>query len=227
MLRGPKHSVAVVLSGYEVESDSSFAFVDRLREGADKALRAEHYWISESEMYKELKDGFPQELLLLTLLTILSIFIIVALNFRSVLTPIPLIMTVLSGVYANVWASGLGGSSMYYLSYLIVQGILMGATIDYSILFTSCFLSSRQELGTRGALEAAYRASSHSILTSGVILALVPLVMSLTMPDLLVASILRSLSLGAFAVLILILFFLPGVLALLDPLIKYRKKFQK
>lgn len=226
MLRGPRHSVAVVLNEYEIESDASFAFVDRLRASADQALQEEHYWISESEMYKELKDGFPEELLLLTLLTILSIYIIVAINFRSVLTPIPLIMTVLAGVYANVWASGLGGHSMYYLSYLIVQGILMGATIDYSILFTSCFLSSRQASGPRGALEAAYRASSHSILTSGVILALVPLVMSFTMPDMLVASILRSLSLGAFAVLILILFLLPGVLALLDPLIKYRKKFR-
>ena len=178
-------------------------------------------------MYKELKDGFPQELLLLTLLTVLSIFLIVALNFRSLLIPVPLIMTVLAGIYANVWASGLGGRSMYYLSYLIVQGILMGATIDYSILFTSNYLSARRFAPPKESLESAYRASSHSILTSGVILSLVPLAMSFTMQDVLVASILSSLSLGAFAVLILILFLLPGVLALLDPILKARRNFFK
>ena len=226
-LRGEKYSAAAVLSGYEVESDSSFAYVERVNALADRALQQEHYWVGESEMYKELKDGFPQELLLLTLLTVLSIFFIVAINFRSVLTPIPLVMTVLAGVYANVWASGLGGRSMYYLSYLIVQGILMGATIDYSILFTNCYLFSRQRLGAQGALEAAFNGSSHSILTSGTILAFAPLVMSFTMPDLLVASILKSLSLGALAALLFILFLLPGVLACLDPLIKPRKKFRK
>ena len=225
-LRGEKYSAAAVLSGYEVESDSSFAYVERVNVLADNALQQEHYWVGESEMYKELKDGFPKELLLLTLLTVLSIFIIVAINFRSALIPIPLVMTVLAGVYANVWASGLGGRSMYYLSYLIVQGILMGATIDYSILFTTCYLASRQKLGSRGALEAAFNGSSHSILTSGTILAFAPLVMSFTMPDLLVASILKSLSLGALAALLFILFLLPGVLACLDPLIKPRKKFR-
>ena len=223
-LRGAQHSAAIVLTSHEVESVASFAFVDELHAAADRVLQQDHYWIGESEMYKELKDGFPKELLLLTLLTVLSIFLIVALNFRSVLIPIPLIMTVLSGVYANVWASGFGGGSMYYLSYLIVQGILMGATIDYSILFTACYRSSRQTMEPLPALEAAYKGSSHSILTSGIILALVPVVMSLTMPDPIVASILKSLSLGAFAVLLFMIFLLPGVLACLDPVLKYRGK---
>ena len=135
-LRGEQYSGAVILNGYPVESDSTFDFVDRLRSLADANLTGPHYWIGESEMYKELKEGFPQELLLLTLLTVLSIFLIVAINFRSVFIPIPLVMTIMSGVYVNIWASGLGGNTMYYLSYLIIQGILMGATIDYTILFT-------------------------------------------------------------------------------------------
>ena len=227
VLQGEKHSAAAVLTTYEVESEDSFAFIERIQSLTDEKLSTDAYWVGESEMYKEIKDGFPQELLLLTLLTVLSIFIIVALNFRSVLVPIPLIMTVLSGVYINVWASGLGGQSMYYLAYLIVQGILMGATIDYSILFTSYYLGNRQNIGPLAALEAAYKGSSHSILTSGSILAVVPLAMSFTMPDVIVASILKSLSIGAFAVLFFIIFLLPGVLALLDVILKPRKKFQK
>ncbi len=225
-LRGPKHSAAVLLTTYEVESEKSFAFVDSLR-AYDDALKGDHYWVSESEMYKELKDGFPKELLLLTILTILALYLIVGFNFRSVLIPIPLIMTVLTGVYANVFAGGFGGNGIYYLAYLIVQGILMGATIDYSILFTTCFLYGRQSDDLQGAIEAAYKGSSHSILTSGLILAIVPFAMSFTMQDPLVASILKNLSIGAAVVLVFIFWLLPGVLATLNKLMKSRKKFQK
>lgn len=221
--RGPEYSAAVVLSGYERESAASFAFVDRLESLAAEALQGQHYWVGESRMYKELKDGFHRELLLLTLLTVLSIFLIVAFNFRSLVIPIPLVMTIMGGIYVNVWASGLGGNTLYYLAYLIVQSILMGATIDYTILFTHYYKQSRREQDVLEALTAAYRESSHSILTSGLILSLVPALMSLVMDDPMIASILKSLFIGAFAILLLVLFLLPGVIAALDRILHFRK----
>ena len=222
MLRGKDYSAAAILSDYEPESEPTFDYVLRARAAADEALAKPHYWIGESQMYKELKDGFPREVLLLTLLTALSIFLIVALTFRSVLVPFPLVMAVLAGVWANVWASGLGGNTLYYLAYLIVQGILMGATIDYSILFTSYYLNARKSADRKGALEAAYKGSSHSILTSGLILACVPYVMKLALTAPMISAILSSLSIGAAAILIIILFLLPGVLAAIDPILRKR-----
>ena len=222
MLRGKDYSAAAILSDYEPESEPTFDYVLRARAAADEALAKPHYWIGESQMYKELKDGFPREVLLLTLLTALSIFLIVALTFRSVLVPFPLVMAVLAGVWANVWASGLGGNTLYYLAYLIVQGILMGATIDYSILFTSYYLNARKSADRKGALEAAYKGSSHSILTSGLILACVPYVMKLALTDPMISAILSSLSIGAAAILVIILFLLPGVLAAIDPILRKR-----
>ena len=170
----------------------------------------------------KLQEGFPSELLLLTLLTVLSIFVIVALNFRSLFIPVPLVMTILSGVYVNIWASGLGGHTMYYLSYLIIQGILMGATIDYTILITHYYLEARRKADIPSALSDAYKGASHSVLTSGLILIIVPAVMSVIMKDPMISSILSSLSMGALAVVLLILLVLPGVIAALDPLITRR-----
>ena len=63
------------------------------------------------------------------------------------------------------------------------------------------------------ALETAYRGASHSILTSGLILSLVPFAMIVVLKDPMLVMILRSIGTGAFAVLLLILFILPGVLA--------------
>ena len=226
-LKGQNFSGAIALNNLPVESESTSVMIDRSRKLADESLLGPHYWISEAEMYRELQEGFPSELLLLTVLTVLSIFLIVAFNFRSVLIPIPLVMTIMAGVYVNIWASGLGGNTMYYLSYLIIQGILMGATIDYTILFTHYYLEHRQKADISSALSKAYQDSSHSILTSGLILTIVPFVMHVVMKDPMISAILRSLSIGAFAVLILILFVLPGVLATLDPLMKKRNDRSK
>jgi len=223
ILRGNGWSAAVVMSEYEVEGDESFAYIERTHAKADAALEAPHYWIGASEMYKELKDGFPAEVTLLTLLTVLSIFLIVAFTFRSVLIPIPLVLTVLTGIYAEVWAVGAGGQTMYFISYLIVQGILMGATIDYSILFTSCYLRARKTLGVNEALDSAYDTSLRSILTSGLILVLVPFAMSFTMSDAMICSILKSISAGAATILLLILLVLPGVIAALDRIVVPRR----
>ena len=219
-LKGPNFSGAVVMNSLPLEGVSTSTMIDEVRKLADAGLSGPHYWIGEAEMYNELKEGFPSELLLLTLLTVLSIYAIVAVNFRSVFIPVPLVLTILSGVYVNIWASGLGGNSMYYLSYLIIQGILMGATIDYTILFTHYYLEWRRKAVIPTALAEAYQGSSHSILTSGLILIIVPFVMSFIMKDPMIAAILSSLAIGAFAVVSLILFVLPGVMAALDPLMK-------
>ncbi|MBO4467452.1 MAG: MMPL family transporter, partial [Bacteroidales bacterium] len=190
---------------------------------SDNALHGEHYLIGLSVMYKELKDGFQHELLLLTILTVLAIFIIVALAFKSLFIPVLLIITVMSGVYVNVYACGWGGGTMLYISYLIIQGVLMGATIDYSILFTGYYRNCRTIMGIRKSLAVTYYRTVNSIMTSGLIIVLVPLVMSYTVDDKITAAIMHSLSMGALAVILLILFVLPGVLAALDPLVVPRK----
>ena len=223
ILRSDECSLALALTSYPDESPETFDFVERFHNLADNALHGEHYLIGLSVMYKELKDGFQHELLLLTILTVLAIFIIVALAFKSLFIPVLLIITVMSGVYVNVYACGWGGGTMLYISYLIIQGVLMGATIDYSILFTGYYRNCRTIMGIRKSLAVTYYRTVNSIMTSGLIIVLVPLVMSYTVDDKITAAIMHSLSMGALAVIILILFVLPGVLAALDPLVVSRK----
>ena len=224
-LRSPRSSIAALVTDYERESPRTFDFVERVRTMADQQLPGEHYLIGESVMFKELKDGFPSELLLLTLLTVGAIFVIVALTFHSVIIPVLLILTVLSGVYINVYVSGLGGNKMFFLAYLIVQGILMGATIDYSILLTNYYRESRRH-GTaiREALADAYRGAGHTILTSGLIIVLAPTLLFLLIDDPMIAMILKSLAVGALSAILIILLVLPGVLALSDRMIVSKKR---
>lgn len=224
ILRSDECSLALALTSYPDESPETFDFVERFHTLSDNTLQREHYLIGLSVMYKELKDGFKHELLLLTILTVLAIFVIVALAFKSLFIPVLLIITVMSGVYVNVYACGWGGGTMLYISYLIIQGVLMGATIDYSILFTGYYRNCRTIMGIRKSLAVTYYRTVNSIMTSGLIIVLVPLVMSYTVDDKITAAIMHSLSMGALAVIILILFVLPGVLAALDPIVVQRNK---
>lgn len=224
MLRSENWSVAVIVSELPAEGARTFAFLDSVQTQCREQLSAAPYYVGYSVMYKEMKEGFPRELLLLTLLTVGAIFLIVALTFRSLVVPFLLIPTVLSAVWLNVYASGLGGSSMLYIAYLIVQSILMGATIDYSILFTQYYRTARLRLGKAAALQEAYRRSFHAILTSGMILVLTPLVMTYLLSDPMVCTILRCISIGALAAILLIFFVLPATLALMDRWVVKRRQ---
>lgn len=227
MLHSEQNSVALIMTDYEFESPQSFTFVERCKALSDRTLQKAHYLIGESVMYKEFKDEFPRELLILTILTVAAIFIIVLFTFKSFVIPILLIITVLSGVYVNVYVSGLAGNTMYFLAYLITQSILMGATIDYSILFTSYYRKSRLRQGIPESLAAAYNGSCHSILTSGLILTVAPYAMSWMISDAMVACILKSIAVGALVAILIILFILPGMIAIADSLIAPKEALKR
>lgn len=221
MLRKPEWSMAAIVTEYPIESEGTFDFVERTVSDCNDKLGPDNYYlVGESVMYKEMKDGFRKELLFLTLLTIFSIFLIVAFTFKSALIPTILVMTVMTGVNMNVFFSGLGGNTMLYLAYLIVQSILMGATIDYGILFTNYYLEFRHGGQSKAdALKNAYSGSIHTIMTSGLIIIMAPFIMSELLTDPTICSILSSLTFGALSVIFLILFVLPAMLAVADKLV--------
>ena len=159
----------------------------------------------------------------MTLLTIAAIFLIVFFTFRSLLVALLLVATVMTGVFVDVSVSAIGGSSLLYLAYLIVQSILMGAAIDYGILFANYYREKRTTLDIGASLKEAYRGTIHTILTSGLILILVPGAMAVLVDDPTVSSIVQAISIGALATVILVLLVLPGMLAACDRIERKRK----
>ena len=218
-LRSEGYSIATIISDYATESQETFDFIGRLSEKCDETFDGECYLIGESVMYKEMKDGFSHEMMVVTLLTIIVIFITVALTFSSVIVPIFLLLIVMSAVYVSVFVGGLGGQPMNYLAYLVMQSILMGATIDYAILFTDYYREKRMKLPIWKALRKSYKNTIHSIMTSGLILILCPYIMSTLLTDPTISLILRSISVGALSAILLIIFVLPGLLAAFDRIV--------
>ena len=215
-MRGNGYSIAAIISDFADESPETYAFIDKLDSFCNDMLDHEHYTIGESVMFSEMKRGFNRELLVVTLLTILATFLIVAISFRSLLVPAVLVLTVLTGIYVNVVFCGLGGRTMLYLAYLIVQSILMGATIDYGILYTNYYRELRATQTKYEAAGNAYHNSIRTILTSGLLMVVGPGAMALLVDDVTISAIVGCLSVGAFVAILLILLVLPALLVALD-----------
>ena len=113
------------------------------------------------------------------------------------------------------------GDDLYFISILIVQSILMGATIDYAIVYTSYYFEERQKKNIKDALKDAYVNSLHTILSASILI-IVTLIVGL-FPYQIAAKICRTLSFGTICSSVLIIFFLPSLLATFDRFITKKK----
>ena len=209
-------SMLILITDLPDEAPETFEFVDRLDSLGTAMLEHEYYMVGEPVMFSEMKHGFGAEMTRITLLTVLAIFLIIALSFKSLVVPTILVMTVMTAVYVNVIFSGIVSGHMLYIAYLIVQSILMGATIDYGILFTNYYKEFRRTKDEYEASTAAYKGSIRTIMTSGLIMALGPGVMAVLIDDVAISAIVGCLSIGSAVAILLILCVLPGLLVFFD-----------
>jgi len=226
-MKGKNYSLMMLDTSLPLEADETTAFIENLDKEFSENLEGNYYFIGNSPMSYEMQQSFDKELLLITILTAVAIFLVVAITFRSIPIPLILVLLVQCGVYITVTVSGLLGYSVYYLALLVVQCILMGATIDYGILYTNYYRENRKTKPIREAILAAYEGSNHTIFTSGLIMVFVTAVIGFAPVDPTIAQICQTISIGCTAAILLILFMLPGLLAAFDKLTTKEKKKKK
>ena len=215
-LRGNSVSLMMIATLLPVESEETEAFIRELDSVCREKFSGKCYLIGNSVMGVEMKDGFAREQLMITLLTAAAIFAVVALTFRQLLIPLVLVLLVQCGVFLTITTTRLMGYDMYYLAVVIVQCILMGATVDYGILFTNYYRELRKKLDIKEALRESYGRSMHTILTSSLFMIFGTGAIALSPADPTISEICQSISLGAVSAVLLVIFVLPGLLAGLD-----------
>ncbi len=215
-MKGAHYSILSFTTNYPEESDETTAFLAALTDYADAHLSGDYYLIGSSPMVYEMQQSFAGEMRLITMLTAIAIFLVVLFTFRSLLIPLLLVLVVQCGVYLTISTCELIGYHIYYLAMLIVQCILMGATIDYGILFTNCYREARRSCTPREACASAYKTASHTIFTSGLIMIIVTAVIALSPADPTIGQICMTVSIGTAAAVLLISFVLPGLLMAFD-----------
>ena len=201
---------------YADDSDEMDALVTQLRQQASQAWgEGSYYLVGQGPMVQEMRAAFPGEMNFITLITIAAILLIVLLAFRNLFVPILLVATVQGAYSWDMAIVGMAGMEIYYVAMLVVQSILMGAAIDYAILFTTNYREARQAQGVAVALATAYRTSVRTVMMSGSILVLVCLALGLTAGGI-TGQVCLTISLGAACAVVLVMLVLPGTIAALD-----------
>lgn len=217
-LVGERHSRVIINTSYAEESDDTFAFIAGLKSELEANLDGNFYIVGNSAMAYEMNETFPTEMNNITWLTAIAIFIIVAIAFRSLSVPLVLVCVIQCAIFITMGSIYMQGNKIYYLPLLIVQCLLMGATVDYGILYTSYYREFRQMLTKKEAAIASLNHSVHTILTSASILIAVTGVLGfiLRASNPAISEILLIISRGGLASTVLVIFFLPGILLAFD-----------
>ncbi len=224
---GPKHSLFVVNTVFGDGDKDAMAFTKELNQLCKDNLTGDYYLIGSTPMAAEMSGSFRGELNKITLITAIAIFIVVLFTFRNVLIPIILVLLIQCSVYITMFVMNVMGVDMHYLALLIVQSLLMGATIDYAIVFTNFYLEKRSDRPIKEALVSTYKASIRTIMTSGLIMVFITWIMGYVFADPSIGQICHIISIGVVSALVMILCFLPAVLSVLDKFICGKKAYSE
>ncbi len=217
LLIGNNYSRIVLNTNLAPENEETFKFIQNTKDMLGKELD-NFYIIGDSPMAYEMSQTFDDELNLITIITMVAIFIVVLITFKSITIPVILVLTIQTAVYLTMGILSIVGENVYFIAILIVQSILMGATIDYAILYTSYYLENRKTEGIKESIIDSYNKSINTILTSSSILIIVTLIIA-NFASAIAAKICKTISEGTLCSTILILTLLPAVLACCDKFI--------
>ena len=217
LLVGPRHYRALIESNLPAEGDQTFALISDLKSELGPRNKIDYYMVGDSAMAYEMSQTFNDEMNFITILTMLSIFAVVVCTFKSFFVSMLLVLVIQCAVYIVMAYLSLTGSRIFFIALIIVQSILMGATIDYAILFTSYYVENRSyfKMSIRDALISTYNRSINAILTSASILIIVTAIVG-NLATAIAAAVCQAISLGTFCATLIILVLLPALLATLD-----------
>lgn len=171
----------------------------------------------------DMKDITTSDMSRVNTVAIVAVFIVIVLTTRTVLLPLILVFIIEGAIWVNLAMSALTGSSMFYISYLIISSIQLGATVDYAISLSDRYLEARKTREKGKALAHTMHYGSLSILTSGSILTIAGLILGISSTHGVLKELGMLLFKGTLLSMIFVLFALPGFMFLLDKwIMKYR-----
>ncbi len=208
----------------EYEGDETFALVEKIRNTAEKYFPGEWYLAGEGVSTYDLMDTVTKDMVKVNLIAIGAVFVILLLTMKSVILPGLLVLAIETAIWINLSIPYFTGKSIFYIAYLIISSIQLGATVDYAILLTERYRESRQTMKKKDAIVETLSAVTVSILTSGSVLTIIGFLLGIISSHGLLSQLGFFLGKGTLCSLIIVLFALPGMLYLFDGAFVKKKK---
>lgn len=200
-------------------STQAFETVELLRNKVTE-FYFDSYIVSESSSMYDIMKSFTSDTLKINLISFFAVFIVIMFMFKSASIPVLLTTLIQGAIFVTMGINTAFGSPIYFICYLVVMCIQMGATVDYAILLTSRYKEMRLYNNKIDSIKYAFRASLPTILTSGSILVLSSFIVGVVSSISVISALGFLLAQGGAISLLLITFALPQVLLLCDKLIR-------
>ena len=223
-LQSGQYARMVISVDVPYEGDVTFGLVEDIRAVAESYYPGGYYLAGQGVNTYDLMDTVTSDLAKVNLVAIGAVFLVLLLTMRSLWLPVLLVLTIETAIWLNLAVPYFAGTPVFYITYLIISSIQLGATVDYAILLTDRYRENRSGLEPREAMEKTVADTAVSILTSGSVLTVVGLLMGYISSNQLLAQLGLLLGRGAIFSLCAVLFVLPGLLRASDRLVMGRRK---
>ena len=207
----------------DYEGNETFSLVEEIRDTAEDYYPGEWYLAGEGVSTYDLMYTVTSDMVKVNLVAIGAVFLVLLLTMKSLILPVILVLSIETAVWINLAIPYFSDQTIFYIAYLIISSIQLGATVDYAILFTDRYKEMRQTYPKKEAIVRTISAVSVSILTSASVLTVVGFLLGIFSTHGLLSQLGYFLGKGTLCSLTIVLFVLPGLLSLFDRLIVRKK----
>lgn len=218
-LSGENFSRMLVYMNLPIEGDETFAFIDKVHTITAKYYDTS-YFVGDSTSCYDLAASFATDNIIVSVLSVFFVIMILFFTFKNAGLPVLLILVIQGSVWMNFSVSTITGSSIFFLSYLIISSIQMGANIDYAIVISSRYMDLKKEKDIKSAMRGALNFAFPTVLTSGSILASAGFLISQLSTEPAIVSIGTTLCRGTLISMFLVMMVLPEILLLGDCIVE-------
>lgn len=222
-LEGEKYCRMVLTINLSDESAETFTLVENVRAIAEKYYPGDNYLAGKGPTNYDMKASITSDMTVVNLVAIGSVLLILLLTTRMFLLPILLVLCIETAVWLNMAIPYFADQPIYYLAYLIISSVQLGATVDYAILLSGRYQENRERLDKKAAVVQTISDVFVSIMTSGSAMTVVGLLLGYMSTNQLLAQLGIFIGRGAILSLVIVLFVLPGMMYLFDRMVVRKK----
>lgn len=220
-LLGEHYSRILIYLDLPEESPETFAFLQEIHQCAREFYDSEDlYLVGNSTNDYDLSASFSNDNILISILSAVFVIIVLLFTFKSAGLPILLILVIQGSIWMNFSFPYLSKTNLFFMSYLVVSSIQMGANIDYAIVITNRYTSLKKEMPIADAMVEALNQAFPTIVTSGMMLASAGTLIGQLSSDPAISSIGTCLGRGTILSILLVMGVLPQILMLGDMIIE-------
>ena len=212
-LQSEEYSRMLVYLDIPEGGDTLYAFLDTMRCIAQEYYPdGEVYVVGNPTSEYDFQKTFSRDNIVISVLTILIVLVVLLFTFKSVGMPILLIMVIQGSIWMNFSVPTLTDSGVFFMTYLIVSAIQMGANIDYAIVTASRFLELKDKMPHKQAIIETMNFAFPTIFISGTIMASASFFIGMMTSEGSIANMGLNLARGTLISIVLVVFVLPQLL---------------